>query len=104
MQKQLWAETLLSVVFPIYKLVTLTSLFPEYHVMCHVTSYIIFHRMLSELTHQVETSTREVSQLQAKLEQSHSMRAEEQAQRAKIHQEQLKSKLVLASSFCRNFH
>ena len=51
------------------------------------------HRMLSELTHQVESSTREVSQLQAKLEQAHSMRVEEQAQRTKIHQEQLKSKL-----------
>ena len=47
--------------------------------------------MLSELTHQVETSTREVSQLQAKLEQAHTMRVEEQTQRAKIHQEQLKS-------------
>ena len=50
--------------------------------------------MLSELTHQVESSTREVSQLQAKLEQAHSMRVEEQAQRTRIHQEQLKSKLV----------
>ena len=78
---------------------TLTSLVPKYHVMCHVTSYIVSHRMLSELTQQVETSTREVSQLQAKLEQAHSMRAEEQVQRAKIHQEQLKSKLVLVFSF-----
>ena len=89
----------MSVVFPIYKLVTLISLLSEYHVMCHVTSYIVFHRMLSEFTQQVETSTREVSQLQAKLEQAHSTRAEEQVQRAKIHQEQLKSKLVLASFF-----
>ena len=52
--------------------------------------------MLSELTHQVESSTREVSQLQAKLEQAHSMRVEEQAQRTRIHQEQLKSKLHVA--------
>ena len=57
------------------------------HVTCHV-----IHRMLSELTHQVESSTREVSQLQAKLEQAHSVRVEEQAQRTKVHQEQLKSK------------
>ena len=51
--------------------------------------------MLSELTHQVESSTREVSQLQAKLEQAHSMRVDEQAQRTKIHQEQLKSKIKI---------
>jgi hypothetical protein len=51
--------------------------------------------MLSELTHQVENSTREVSQLQAKLEQAHSMKVEEQTQRTRIHQEQLKSKLYV---------
>ena len=52
--------------------------------------------MLSELTHQVGTSSREVSQLQAKLEHANSARAEEQVQRAKIHQEQLKSRFSLS--------
>ena len=60
------------------------------HVMCHVIHWSLC-RMLSELSQQVESSTREVSQLQAKLEHAHSARSEEQAQRAKRHQEQLKS-------------
>ena len=45
----------------------------------------------------METSSREVSQLQAKLERANTARAEEQGQRAKIHQEQLKSNFLSLS-------
>ena len=59
----------------------------DYHMICHMTLF----RMLSELSQQVENSSREVSQLQAKLDHAHSARIEEQTERAKRHQEQLKS-------------
>lgn len=51
--------------------------------------------MLGELNSKVEASTREVSQLQAKLEQAHTRILEEKAQRNKIQEEHLKGVIIM---------
>ncbi len=48
--------------------------------------------MLSDLSRKVEVSTRDMSQLQAKLENTHSTELDERMQRVKTHEEHLKSK------------
>ncbi len=46
--------------------------------------------MLSDLSHKVEVSTRDMSQLQAKLEGAHSTELEERLQRVKAHEDHVK--------------
>ncbi len=54
----------------------------------------IMHRMLSDLSHKVEVSTRDMTQLQAKLEGAHSTELEDRMQRVKAHEEHIKGIII----------
>ena len=56
-------------------------------------------RLLSELTHQVEVSSREVSQLQQRVDHAHSRGAEEREQGVRAQEEHLKSKKTKKNDF-----